>query len=791
MATLLNYPKTAAVVLLLVLGFFLSHTQNFELDASSDSLVLENDADLLYYQKIRQQYATQDSLLLTYTPKSADLFSVNQLQHLAQLKQALVQVNGVASVITVLEAPLFFSPPIPLTRVASTYVSLVEGNADLALAKKEFQTNPFYQNNLVSLDGKTTAIIVKLKNNPQDTIERNQRNELRLLKVKQVLSADQQQSLAKLERKVKENTTRATREQKQQITNIRQIAVNFSDKAHLFLGGLPMITTDVIAFIQNDLIIFSAGVILCMSLVLVLIFRAWRWVLMPISISVLAALTMTGILGLLNWKVTVISANFFSLLLVMTLSVVIHLIVKYRELASVNPAWEKQVLIAQTARSMFVPCLFTTLTTMIAFVSLLISGIRPVIDFGYMMSIGVSLALILAFLSFIILMRLLPKPEVKKHQTELGFTTKLAKLTDQYGKSLLMTIVVIFTLSIVGMSQLGVENRFIDYFKKDTEIHQGLAFIDKQLGGTTPLEVVIDDWGYDYWYDDDIRTQVHGIHQYLAQQDSIGKVLSIDTALRLITQINNNQPLSGFLLNIIRQKVPNAVKTQAIEPYLSEENGQVRFVARIKDTDKNLNRNQLIKNLKNDLVKQFNVDKKLLHITGTMVLYNNMLQSLFQSQITTMGAVFLMIFLMFLLVFRSLIFSVLAIITNILPAFLVLGLMGLLGISLDLMTITIAAIAIGIGVDNAIHYIYRYKLEFRKDKDYLKAMYRAHASIGLAMFYTALTIALGFLVLILSNFIPSIYFGFFTALAMLMALLANLTLLPRLILWIKPNIKAH
>ncbi len=787
MNILLNYPKVLGLILLIIIGLAFSQINKFELDASADSLVLENDKDLLYYQQIRQQYQSQDSIVITYTPKNNELLSEKQLNHLGQLVAKLKQVDGISSVVSILEAPLFSSPPIPLNQIVSKYIALGEGNADLTLAKKELQTNPFYSNNFISNDGSTTAILVALMGNKKHIEDRNKRNELRLLKQKQLLSASQISELARLEKLVSSNTTIDTQIQKGRVDAISDVVINFSDEADIFIGGLALIVTDIIGYVQNDLWVFSIAVVLVMMLVLLLLFRQIRWTLMPISIGIITALVMTGILGFLEWKVTVISANFFSLLLVMTLSVVVHLMVKYRELAQTFNN-DKHQLIAKTTSSMFIPCLFTTLTTMVAFVSLLISNIRPVIDFGYMMSIGVVLALILGFLAFIVIMKILPEARLPKHKTQLGITIKLAKMTDRYRFGIPLLMLAIFALSIVGITKLSVENRFIDYFKKDTQIYQGLSFIDKHLGGTTPLEIIIKDWGYGYWHDPQIRGDVSKIHRYLATLPSVGKVLSIDTPLRLITQINGGKEPSGFFLDIIRQNVPSSIKNQVIKPYLSEENGQIRLVMRIKDTDKELNRNQLISKIRNDLAQQFNLDEKTATITGTMLLYNNMLQSLFQSQIATMGAVFAMIFVMFLLVFRSLTFSLLAIITNILPSFLVLGVMGLLGISLDLMTITIAAIAIGIGVDNAIHYIYRYKLEFKKDEDYLKTMYRAHGSIGIAMFYTALTVAIGFLVLVMSNFIPSIYFGIFTALAMGMALLSNLTLLPRLILWVKPKI---
>lgn len=549
-----------------------------------------------------------------------------------------------------------------------------------------------------------------------------------------------------------------------------------------------MITTDIISYINNDLTVFSLAVIGLMTVVLAIIFQGVRWVIIPIFVSLASALTMTGIIALLEWKVTVISSNFFSLLLVLTLSVIIHLVVHYRESAQNNPDAELEFLIKDTVQKMFKPCLFTTLTTFVAFGSFLVSGIKPVVDFGWMMSIGVSIALAISFLMFPLLINLMPKAKVKAHKTEIGATNSLAKFTERFGNHLIVALVIIMGVSAFGISKLTVENRFIDYFKESTEINQGLTLIDEKLGGTIPLEIIFDDLAEDYWFDDDLRMEIHEVHNYLEGLDETGKVLSIDTLMQILTQANDGDKLNGFFLNVVKGKIPDDAKKHVLYPYMSEENGQLRIVVRVRETNKALNRNNLINEIQSHISNDLGFKKDTFHLTGMLVLYNNMLQSLFDSQIKTIAMVFAMIFIMFLFIFKSVSLSILALIPNIIPSTLILGVMGLFGIPLDLMTITIAAIAIGIGVDDAIHYVYRFKVEFKKDNNYLATMYRAHNSVGLAMFYTSITITLGFLVLTLSNFIPSIYFGIFTAIAMISAMLVNLTLLPKLILMIKPKI---
>ena len=775
------------VLLLLVAGFFIAQIPDFQLDASSDSLVLEGDNNLRYYQSIKKDYGSDDYLVISYQVED-NLLDPAQIKHLANFRKDLKAIDQVKSVTTILDVPLFRSPPLSLTDLSSDGVSIDNGNANLLLANKEFKSSPLYGDNLVSKDGKTTAILVSLKGNKRFDERRQTRDSMRIKRAANELSKEELAKLKSIEKQVLKDATTQSDLQAETIATIRTTIDRYRDKASLFLGGLPMITTDIIGYISSDLIVFSLAVIGLMTLILALIFKGVRWVLMPIGISITGALTMTGILAFLGWKVTVISSNFFSLLLVMTLSVTIHLVVRYRELAQNDPDLEYHQLIKNTLEQMLKPCLFTTLTTIAAFASLLISGIRPVIDFGWMMSIGVTIALVLSFLAFPIIMSFLPKAKVSKFKTELGVTHGLAKFTERFGNHLLVVLVLFVGAAGIGISKLSVENRFIDYFKESTEINQGLTLIDEKLGGTIPLEIVFDDLAEDYWYDEDLRIDVHKIHTYLDSLDETGKVLSIDTLMQILTQANDGQALNGFFLNIVRGQIPDSARAHVLDPYINEDNGQLRMVIRIRETNKDLKRGELINNIEQHISKEFGFREGSFHTTGMLVLYNNMLQSLFDSQIKTIAVVFVMIFIMFLFVFKSLSLSILAIIPNTLPSLFILGIMGLMNIPLDLMTITISAIAIGIGVDNAIHYIHRFKAEFQKDGNYMATMYRSHGSIGLAMFYTSITVTLGFLILALSNFIPSIYFGVFTAIAMLSALLANLTLLPKLILMVKPKI---
>ena len=747
---IIRKPVWSLIAFLIIVCTSAIQIQNFSLDASSESLSLEGDNNLELYFATQETFGSDESLVISYSVNNGTVLSKDHLTSLRSLRDDLLELEGVSSVTSILDVSLFQSPPLSLVELVSDVYTIENGKADRSLIAKEFKNSPLYANNLVSEDLKTTALLIPLAtDDPRILID----DELLEILIK----------------------------------NIRMTMDAYRDNASLYLGGVPMIRNDVIDFIKSDLVVFSLAVILTMSIMLTILFRKMRWVLIPITISIIGALFMTGLISSIGWKVTVISANFFSLLLVMTLSVIIHLVVRYREISSQHLEQNNSETIRQTLNQMVRPCLYTVITTIAAFASLTASQVQPVIDFGLMMSIGVTVAFILSFIGFAIVMMLLKKPKPLREYKKNLILQKLALLSDKKGQSILLGFLIIALVSIFGLSKLSVENSFINYFKKNTEIYQGLNFIDKELGGTIPLEIVFNDFASAYWADAGLREEFHDVHNYLDKIPTIGKVLSIDTFMQVLKESNDGKAPNGFLLILGKNNMPDFAKSQVLRPHISDETDQIRIVARVKETTSDLKRNELILDIKKSLVEDFYFDEDDFYFTGTFSLYNNLLQSLFASQIQTIFTVFTIIFVLFLIVFRSISIALIAVIPNILPSLIILGVMGFAGIPLDIMTITIAAIAIGIGIDNAIHYISRFKAELLLDGDFIMSMYRAHNSIGVSMFYTATTVAIGFLVLILSNFIPSIYFGIFMAIAMLSAVIVNLTLLPKLLLIFKPR----
>jgi len=772
-------------ILGVLLGVAIAGIQNFQLDASSDSLVLENDADLRYYRVVKSRYGSDDYMVISYTPEQ-DMFSDTTLQAIRGLRDKLKALPRVESVVTLLDAPLFLSPPVSLFAMGRDSQNLEMETVDRTLARKELITSPLYSERLISSDGKTTAIQVNFKS---DTVQNNllkERDRLLEKKYSTGLNSSEANELVTLNNNIRQENSRILQQDEENVAALRDIVTQHNAKAERFVGGIPMIIVDMINFIQSDLLVFGVGVVLMMALTMAIIFRSLRWVLLPTALSLLTGIVMTGVLGTLDWRVTVISSNYFSLLLIMTLAIVIHLVVRYRELHNIDPDMDKHELVLLTMRSKALPCLFTTLTTVVAFGSLIVSDIRPVINFGWMMAIGTVLGLVLTFLLFPMIMSLLPSITKKPHNRRIPVTTYFARITENHGNKILLATAALMIFAFLGLPQLSVENRFIDYFNKDTEIHQGMKNIDARLGGTTPVEVIVDGMGNAYWNNPDVRDQAAKIHQFLDALPETGKVLSVDTIMRVFEEVNVGIPLDNFYLSLMRRQMPDEVKHQVITPYLSEQHDQLRFTLRVRESDPNLSRQALIETIREHLTNDIGLPPKQVHVSGMLVLYNNMLQSLFHSQILTIGAVLLAVMFMFVLVFRSLRLAMIAIIPNTIPAVFVLGAMGWFGIPLDMMTITIAAIAIGISVDDTIHYVHRFQEEFKEDRDYLATMYRSHASIGRAMLYTTVIITAGFSVLSLSNFVPTVYFGLFTGFAMVAALVADLTVLPKLLVLLRP-----
>ena len=779
---------------------------NFKLDASSDALVLENDEALKVYRETEDEFGDSSFLIVTYEPDK-ELFSDYSINRIINLENDLKNIDGVDSVLSLLDAPIFFQPRVGLSEITDNLKDLTFEDINLELAKDEIINNPIYKELIISKDGKTTAMQVVLRGNDEyDRLIKQRYSTLEDLNSKEPLTNKSrlglQDELNSINERISEINNQESDFNKLLISNIRDTLEKYKDDATIYLGGPSMIATDMMEYIESDLMIFGTAVALIFALMLYLFFGSMWQVILPLINAFLTTFITAGFLGYMDWKISVVSSNFIALLLILTISLTVHLLVKINE---IKKDTDFKTAIINGYDQMFAPCFFAALTTAVAFLSLTFGELKPVIEFGKMMAFGISIAFVLTFTFLPCVLYLINKSKTKDFLSIYKVTQFILSFS-QNNKAVISSLFAITFITLCfGVSKLQVENRFIDYFDKDTEIYKGMYEIDSKLGGTATLDIIIsqpedtfesieiedeffdDDLFEDegssasgYWWNIYSLRKLEDIHDHLDSIPEIGKVLSVASGIKLARQINNGEDLNDLELALLRSVLPEDIRETLLYSYINKDDSVVRISTRVNESSANLNRKDLLNKINNDLQNKFNLKQSEYEITGLAVLYNNMLQSLFQSQIGSLLIVFAVISLMLFLIFRSLKIMIIGLIPNIFVASSVMGLLGLLNIPLDIMTITVAAISVGMAVDNTIHYIYRYKKELKKNGSD-NALKNAHSTTGRAIFYTASTIAAGFCILSLSNFFPTVLFGVFTSIAMILAFISSLTLLPNLL----------
>jgi len=807
----IDFSKITLVFLSIIVGVSFYQAKNFNLDASSDALLLEGDPDLRYLREVNQTYGSKDFLVLTYSPIT-NFTEKETILNLQLLKSKIEKLTWVNNVVTIIDVPLLKSTDESLMERLINYKTLAYPEIDRKRGFDEIVNSPIYKNYVISEDGKTSGIVVYLKKDERLAEYVKIKDKYFNQSVETGLSKKDKENYKKFLKEYEEYKNLYNVRNHQNINEIRDVINKYGENAKIHLGGIPMIANDMMSYIKSDIIVFGIGVFIFIIFTLWLIFRNFKWVVIPLLGCATSVIIMIGLLGLIGWKVTVISSNFIALMLILNMAMNIHVTVRFLQLKKEFPQLKKDEAVLEASIKMMLPILYTVLTTICAFLSLVFSGIKPIIDFGWMMTMGLIISILVTFLLLPSLLNIFSLDnETNIKDTEKSIITSTLGAFTKNNKILIFgSTIIIIMFSIIGISKLEVENSFINYFDKETEIYKGMKKIDEDLGGTTPLNIILkfpikqkkinveedefDEWEEEnntnedkakYWFTRDKMDKIIKVHDYLDSLPQIGKVLSFGSILRVAEDLNNKE-LQSLEIAVLYSKIPEAIKNEIVLPYISVEKDEARISVRIKDSLENLRRNDLINKINYELNTKLGLEKGEYKLAGVLILFNNLLQSLFKSQILTLGIVMLGIFAMFFVLFRNVLLSFIGVVPNFLAAFFILGIIGLLGIPLDMMTITIAAITIGIAVDNSIHYIYRFREEFKKIKDYSKTLDRCHSTVGIAILNTSITIVFGFSILILSNFIPTIYFGVFTGIAMLLAMISVLTLLPKLILTLKP-----
>nr|WP_315055527.1 MMPL family transporter [uncultured Campylobacter sp.] len=921
------FPKITLALFTALALFFGYYSTKLEIDASSQTLLLDNDKDLQIWREVSKRYETPNFLVLAYTP-AGDLLAPETIRKIAQMDAAFSKLDFVASVTDITNVPLLLNKGGGMSELLKHIPTLTDADVNLTAARREFATSPFYASNLVSADFRTTAILINLK--PQTRYEELLRLRDGAKSALEQAEHEGNRSKAQISQlkdslKISEQNFKSYRDELREkdhrdIVALRALIAGFEKEFagdRLFLGGLNMIADDMVGYVRSDLATYGLGALVLLLACFWLFFRQAKFILLPLIICAYSVVLAAGLFGFLSFEVTVISSNFIALQLIITVSVCIHLIVAYREFSARFHAFSQRQLVYAVLRERARPCFFAIFTTVIGFMSLIFCDIKPVISLGIMMSVGISISLITAFGVFGAIMSLLPRTHNNRSfEQHFKFTLWCAETALRSRGAVYGVCAAAVIFGLYGISQLRVENSFIGYFKKSTDIRAGMEVIDTNLGGTIPLDIVVkfksaggadtasgnenstsgsanskngensnsagrnfaanstrqnsiaqnsatqnstaatqnsiaensipqssvataqnlndknlseqgpaaatqpsdavnsdqtratileqnstasDDFGDfeaeyaanenkpQYWFTSEKMRIIGKIDDFLkdknvAGHEFIGNVSSLASLLKLGKQINQGRDLDDLSLALIYSEMPANYRELVLSPFVNIEANEAHFSIRTIDSDPNLRRAQFLADLKRDLDSLLAKDNVTVQISGIMVLYNNMLQSLMSSQIDTLGITVLVLFVLFVIIFRSFSYALIAIVVNLIPLCACFGIMGVAGIPLDIMSITIAAISIGIGVDDVIHYIYRYKREFARLGDEAAAIRASHASIGYAMYYTSFAIILGFSVMMMSNFWPTIYFGMLICLVMSLLLLGALIILPSLIM---------
>lgn len=805
---------TVLFLLTTVLGYF---AVQLSVDASAETLLLENDKDLQLTREIHKRYTSSDYLVISFSP-SEPMLSDKTLDTIRSLKESLLKVDSVESVVSILDVPLLESPPRSVKEFIHDIRTLESNDINKTMVEEEFTTSPLYKNNLVSADFKTTAILINLKDDTEYMAFVKARNMLLDKKKEGKLTKEESSELEKIQKEFKKYREISKDKSHAIIKDVREILQAHKESGQLFLGGVMMVADDMISFVKDDINTYGTSVILIMALVLWTIFRQLRYVLIPITVAFSAVVITAGLYTLFGLEVTVISSNFVSMQLIMAISLSIHLVSNYRENYIKNPDLSQKEIIAITMEKMVLPMSFVVCSSIVAYMSLISSGILPVINFGWMMAVASCISFLFAIIFCpAMLMALKKKPPVLTYDKFTKLTLMFASIVKEYPKTIYLVSLGLVIFSIIGTTQLVVENSVINYFKEKTEIYQGMKKIDENLGGTTPLEVVVrfpknetiqksSDTGgaldsfeeeynqeqneAQYWFTDQKMDEILKIQKFLESMDQVGNVSSLATLLRVGEIIKNGQRFDNLELGVLYKTLPEKDKNMLLNSYINIENDEARFIIRIQDSSKELRREELIGKIRAGLGKEIGLKESDFDIVGMMVLYNNMLQSLYQTQILTVGETISIVGLMFLFLFRSIKIGLIAVIVNIIPIGIVFGIMGVFDIPLDIMNITIAAIAFDMALNNTVYYYLRFRAEFKKDGDYVATMSRTHGSVGNPMYYCSGVTVIGFMVLVTSNFIPTVVFGLLTVATIFVAIVADLLLSPLLLITFKAFGKA-
>lgn len=758
--------------------------QYFEIDASADTLLVDNNKHYILTQLADQRYGSEEFILIAFKPTNQQLFSTPNLNTLSKIGQEIAAVSRVKQVKSIANIPIFTAANVVSAEVENlTWEKRKFDEKTLSLSLKK---HPLYEGLLVNKEQTALSLQVVFKSDKKVTQINHDIIDIKRHLLTRELSEQELKALEQLKQQQQNANKQLEQTRIDEIEEIRAVLLPYQKDGTFYLGGNNLLSYELIQIIKSDLVLFGSMIILVIIVLLWFLFRRLSWVILPIVCCATSVVMTIGLLAALNFKVTVISANVFALQIILSLAMIIHLIVHYQELVLKHREWAHKKLVLETIKQKIKPCFYAGLTTTIGFGSLIFSGVQPVISFGWMMVVAMLVSFIVSLVFFpALLLTIFNKQDfVKQHKMIERGMTATASFVKNQPKKIIVISALITMVGVLGCLKLTAENSFLNYFSESTDVRKELTFIDQEFGGSTPFDVLLNITDEQLKSDIVISARtvqtVTAIQNMLAKQHAIGAITSIADFTK-IAQVVNGKPLTEYELTALYKSLEPSLQQELFGAYFSEKDQQIRISMRVQDSTIDLNRADLLAEIHREL-SAMGIEKKQYTLTGLFVLYQDVLSRLVDSQVLTILIVYGAMAITLMIIFSSFKVALIAIIPNLITTSIIMGILGIFAIPLDLMTITIAAVAMGISMDDTIHYIHRYLAEIKLDQtnhdDWVK---RTNLSVGYALIYTTTVIVIGFGTLVFSNFVPSMLFGLLTSIAMIVALVTDITTLPVLL----------
>jgi predicted RND superfamily exporter protein len=753
--------------------------RDFAVEAGTDVLLDQSDKDLAFYNQSRADWETDEYVMMCFR-RNEGWFTPASIDLLNEFTRKLRTLPHVRKVLTITGVPLLRNqPPVMGLPMAATLAD-AQGNTNpkvnLEKAKAELLGHTQALGNLISPDAKDLSILVYL--DVPEALMRLEPERNRLLGSPR--SDEVVRRLAEIEAPYQAGIQETNARRNALVDALRRCAAEWRPKLDesVRMSGLPIINVVLKEHIKADIGTFGVVALSVFSLTFFAVYRKPRWVAFPIVSCILPVVLMLGLMVLMGKKMTVITSNMPVLLFVLTLPYTVYFIERYLERRSSDPAEDAVVSTTLAPLEIWSPCLFSVLATMAGTAAHIPSGIMPVRTFGIMMTIGMafSLAVVMLFLpSTVLRLPGLPGRAAGPAPEPRGPLKALLTLVLRAPLAVVLFSLAVLGVSVWGMTKVRVETKFIDYFHQKSEAYQGLDYIDNHMGGTTPLEVILSSDTPGFFKSAAGLAALDTVGKFFDGVPETGNLRSFKT---LVDEARKALPRSkdADLLNIVTRLAKDEVRE-----FCNADFSKSRVLVRMKETAPTLNRKQILGRLGAHLesLKDGPLKGVEARPTGVFLLYANMLDTYWPNTKKTFVLATAAIWIMLTILFRSPIMAALVILPEMLPVLLVLGVMGFTGIALDMVTVIIASVALGIGIDAAIQYAVRFRNELvRTNGDIAEAIKRSHATIGRAILIATSIVFAGFAMLCFSQFVPTIYFGLFTGLAILMGLFASLTTLP-------------